>query len=112
MCVHNVSDITVALLSVSFCTCRLHLETSSVLLRQFPIEFLERPLNWRYAPMSAAVPVGKNQFIQLSEGQVILGKPTDFPSFGWDNEYGKAMIQYVYNLGCMFQHHYYNYNTK
>ena len=27
--------------------------------------------------------------IQMKETQVIIGKNKNFPSFGWDNEYGK-----------------------
>ena len=30
--------------------CRLHLETSSVLIRQLPVEALKKPDNWPYAP--------------------------------------------------------------
>lgn len=28
------------------------------------------------------------ELLQVPEGTVTLGKPRDFPSFGWDNEYG------------------------
>jgi hypothetical protein len=24
--------------------------------------------------------------------EVALGKPTDYPSFGWDNEYGRRVV--------------------
>ena len=30
----------------------MHLETSSVLIRQLPVEFVKRPDNWNYAPIS------------------------------------------------------------
>ena len=30
-----------------------------------------------------------NHFIAVPESQVTIGKPRDFPSFGWDNEYGQ-----------------------
>ncbi len=29
-----------------------------------------------------------NAFIALPEGPATVGKPLDFPSYGWDNEYG------------------------
>ena len=31
---------------------RIHLETSSVLIRQLPVEFVKKPDNWNYAPLS------------------------------------------------------------
>ena len=31
---------------------RIHLETSSVLLRQLPVDYLKRPKGWKYAPPS------------------------------------------------------------
>ena len=71
--------------------CRIHLETSSVLLRQLPVEYLKRPTNWTYAPYTADTAVGANDFVKVPEGEVTLGKHDDYPTFGWDNEYGKAI---------------------
>ena len=34
------------------CTLRIHLETSSVLIRQLPVEYVKKPQNWKYAPLS------------------------------------------------------------
>lgn len=34
---------------------RIHIETSSVLIRQLPVEFLQRPSVWHYAPISAGI---------------------------------------------------------
>jgi hypothetical protein len=34
---------------------RIHLETSSVLLRQLPAEFLQKPEGWTYAPLTAGI---------------------------------------------------------
>ena len=34
---------------------RIHIETSSVLIRQLPIEFLQRPSVWCYAPTNAGM---------------------------------------------------------
>lgn len=32
---------------------RIHLETSSVLIRQLPVEMVEQPRGWAYAPLSS-----------------------------------------------------------
>ena len=34
---------------------RIHIETSSVLIRQLPIEFLQRPSVWCYAPTNTGM---------------------------------------------------------
>ena len=33
-------------------------------------------------------PVSHNPMVKVDATTVRLGKPRDFPSFGWDNEYG------------------------
>eukprot|EP01102_Stenamoeba_stenopodia_P020463 TRINITY_DN796_c0_g3_i1.p1 TRINITY_DN796_c0_g3~~TRINITY_DN796_c0_g3_i1.p1 ORF type:complete len:777 (-),score=193.25 TRINITY_DN796_c0_g3_i1:220-2550(-) len=73
---------------------RIHLETSSVLLRQMPASMVERPIGWEYAPLfiGDGSPL-ENKFIAVEKGQVTLGKPEDFPSYGWDNEYGSQTIE-------------------
>jgi len=38
-------------------------------------------------------PVGPNDFVQVPKGKVIIGKPREFPSYGWDNEYGQVEIE-------------------
>ena len=65
----------------------IHLETSSVLVRQSPIgrvrpvtAFAPEPPDDRPAPPNALVPV--------AGGRVHLGKDRDDPRYGWDNEYG------------------------
>lgn len=65
---------------------RIHFETSSMLIRQYPVEWLQRPEGWDYAPVD--VPVQENEWLDVPPGEVQLGKPLDFPTFGWDNEYG------------------------
>ena len=34
-----------------------------------------------------------NRMLPVSEDKVDLGKPPDFPSFGWDNEYGERSVE-------------------
>ncbi len=73
---------------------RIHLETSSVLIRELPIEHVTRPAQWppfqgiETSTRSAPTP-DDNSFIAVPAGKVKLGKPEDWPSFGWDNEYGQ-----------------------
>lgn len=66
---------------------RIHLETSSVLLREMPIENLRRPDAWPDF-LSSNIPSPANEMISLAASEASLGKPHDFPTFGWDNEYG------------------------
>lgn len=73
---------------------RIHLETSSVLMRELPLEFVRQPDAW---PASLAVnsgrPAPENKMMIRSACEVVLGKPDDWPSFGWDNEYGTDQRQ-------------------
>ena len=69
---------------------RIHIETSSMLLRQFPIDQLRRPDQWQYAPTFGAIL--DNPMISCEGGAVELGKPWDFPLYGWDNEYGSKQV--------------------
>ena len=71
---------------------RIHLETSSVLLRELPLEYLRRPADWPDDfPVSSPAP--KNEMIKVASTSVKLGKPADYPTFGWDNEYGSEERQ-------------------
>ncbi len=36
---------------------------------------------------------GPNNFVSVPAGTVVLGKPVDFPSYGWDNEYGRMDVR-------------------
>lgn len=77
---------------------RIHLETSSVLIRELPIDTVQKPAEWiNYHPtayeQSEKSPTRgedfpENPFLPVEGGEVTLGKDADYPSFGWDNEYG------------------------
>lgn len=69
---------------------RIHFETSSMLIRQYPVALVQRPVGWGYAPFEYAI--SSNDWITVPESRVQLGKPFDFPTFGWDNEYGALAI--------------------
>ena len=65
---------------------RIHLETSSVLIRQLPMEDLTPGLFGYRCPITGDAP--DNELIPVSGAIVNLGKPLDYPLYGWDNEYG------------------------
>ncbi len=70
---------------------RIHLETSSVIIRRLPIEEV-RPLNgWEICPFQGESP--QNQLLPVAGGKVILGKTKDHPLYGWDNEFGKHQFE-------------------
>ena len=65
---------------------RIHLETSSVLIRQLPIEFVKPMADWKVCRDFSDAP--KNELLEVSGGKVVLGKSKDDDFYGWDNEYG------------------------
>ncbi len=79
---------------------RIHLETSSVLMRELPPEHLKTPENWpklllkqtagpNTEPQAGSDYPASNPMLSVEATRVRLGKPADWPSFGWDNEYGE-----------------------
>ncbi|XP_071952204.1 uncharacterized protein [Antedon mediterranea] len=72
---------------------RVHIETSSVLIRQLPLEMVTTPTGWKHAPINHGMGAGKNELITTKATEVTLGKPFDFPAFGWDNEYPTLSIK-------------------
>ena len=65
---------------------RIHLETSSVIIRQLPIEHVSPDPFWPRCTTSGTVP--ENAVISVPAGTVSLGKTKSHPLYGWDNEYG------------------------
>lgn len=73
---------------------KIHFETSSVLLREMPLEFLETPKYW--APIHPSKDDQSeitNSWVKSTGGRVTLGKEAKTPSYGWDNEYGKREVE-------------------
>jgi 5-histidylcysteine sulfoxide synthase len=70
---------------------RVHFETSSMLLRQLPIELLMRPSQWNYAPVHEEI--SRNEMQIISGGMVNLGKAATDSTFGWDIEYGDLAVE-------------------
>ncbi|MCA9516715.1 MAG: 5-histidylcysteine sulfoxide synthase [Myxococcales bacterium] len=67
---------------------RIHLETSSVLIRQLPLDLVRPSPDW--APCrDHAGPAPVNALVPIPGGRVTLGRPHGAPGrYGWDNEYG------------------------
>ncbi|UKO96325.1 5-histidylcysteine sulfoxide synthase [Nostoc sp. UHCC 0870] len=70
---------------------RIHIETSSMLIRQLPIERLKRPENWEYAPANGYT--SQNQMVEVGGGVVKLGKAFDDSTYGWDIDYGDRTVE-------------------
>jgi 5-histidylcysteine sulfoxide synthase/putative 4-mercaptohistidine N1-methyltranferase len=66
---------------------RIHLETSSVIIRRLPIEMVRQLPQWSICPESTAAP--QNELLPVAGGRVVLGKSKDHPLYGWDNEFGR-----------------------
>jgi 5-histidylcysteine sulfoxide synthase/putative 4-mercaptohistidine N1-methyltranferase len=66
---------------------RIHLETSSVLIRQVQLQALRPISTWNLC--SEAAPAPENKLIPVAGGPLKIGKSLNDPLYGWDNEYGK-----------------------
>ena len=69
----------------------IHLETSSVLIRQLPLEYIQEQSAWKECKIYGAAP--KNQLLEVRGGKVHLGKTKASKLFGWDNEYGTRDVE-------------------
>ena len=70
---------------------RIHLETSSVLIRQLPISYVKPHPDWEAC--TEAGPAPQNQLIEVPASSVQLGKSYDDALYGWDNEYGHKAVE-------------------
>ncbi len=65
----------------------IHLETSSVLIRQLPIEYIKA--SHAFQPFLECGDHPQNIFIQVPQGKIFIGKSHQHDLYyGWDNEYG------------------------
>lgn len=81
---------------------KIHFETSSVLIRELPIELVETPQYW--APLHPSYREGhgtfpppqgdqkKTTWVKHPQQTIELGKKSEEKSFGWDNEYGTRTV--------------------
>jgi len=72
---------------------RIHLETSSVLIRQLPLAWVTPQPHWPVCPMRrrdlSSVP--SNRLIAVGGCDLVLGKRDQ--TYGWDNEYGARRVR-------------------
>ncbi|ENW31077.1 5-histidylcysteine sulfoxide synthase [Acinetobacter lwoffii] len=66
---------------------RIHLETSSVLIRQHALEHVRQHPQWRANIITGMAP--DNHLLEVPDGKVLLQKDFNHPFYGWDNEYGR-----------------------
>jgi 5-histidylcysteine sulfoxide synthase/putative 4-mercaptohistidine N1-methyltranferase len=66
---------------------RIHLETSSVLMRQLPLDMVKPHADWAVCRKSGEAPT--NELNEVPGGRVVLGRSTNPAYYGWDNEYGR-----------------------
>ncbi|WP_320019256.1 5-histidylcysteine sulfoxide synthase [Labilibaculum manganireducens] len=66
---------------------RIHIETSSVLIRQLPIHLVKPNLLFKICMEWGDAPV--NELLKVKSGKVRIGKGKDNALYGWDNEFGE-----------------------
>ncbi|OIQ89754.1 iron(II)-dependent oxidoreductase EgtB [mine drainage metagenome] len=66
---------------------RIHLETSSVLIRQHALGLVRPHGAWKSCSNTGDSPV--NSLINIESGTIEIGKNADADTYGWDNEYGR-----------------------
>ncbi len=100
---------------------RIHLETSSVLIRELPLRLVKPPVQWPRLHPSArdrdvvSPVVGRDfpadQMVSFPATDVEFGKAVDVPVYGWDNEYGRKQVsvpqfqagKYLISNGAFFE---------
>ncbi len=65
----------------------IHLETSSVLIRQHDLHYLTPQPQWE--PTAPTYGWVTNELVTFEGEAITLGKPYDDSTYGWDNEYGQ-----------------------
>ena len=66
---------------------RIHIETSSVIIRRLPIEMVRQLPLWTICTETGEAP--RNELLPVAGGRVVLGKSKEHPLYGWDNEFGR-----------------------
>lgn len=66
---------------------RIHLETSSVILRRLPCDQVRQVAFWQICSENGPAP--QNTLLAVAGGKVNFGKTKDHPLYGWDNEFGR-----------------------
>jgi len=66
---------------------RIHVETSSVLIRQLPLAQVRATDDWPVCDRAGEAPA--NELLDVPAGKVVQGKEPGHALYGWDNEYGR-----------------------
>lgn len=69
---------------------RIHIETSSVIMRMMDLQYLDQQPDWQSCSDTAQAP--QNQLLAVSGTDITLGKPGSNDTYGWDNEYGEQPV--------------------
>lgn len=69
---------------------RIHIETSSMLIRQLSLELVTKPSQWHYAKSQGKTL--QNEMIKIEGGIVTLGKKKDDNLYGWDVDFGEKEV--------------------
>ena len=69
---------------------RIHIETSSVIIRMLDTDYLTSSNVWQSCPDLGKAP--KNSLLSVAGQSLVLGKPDSNETYGWDNEYGQLPI--------------------
>ncbi|MDY7548302.1 5-histidylcysteine sulfoxide synthase [Glaciimonas sp. CA11.2] len=73
---------------------RIHLETSSVLIRQLSLAYVSTDFSWPICPHASHI-LGQapiNSLIDIPAQSISIGKLSSDATYGWDNEYGQRNI--------------------
>jgi 5-histidylcysteine sulfoxide synthase len=65
---------------------RIHLETSSVLIRQHALSFVQSSADWSPC-LTIHLPAPVNTLVDIAAKEIVLSKSAEY--YGWDNEYGQ-----------------------
>lgn len=71
---------------------RIHLETSSVLIRQHHLKYVQAQPQWTAQRIETGI-APANQLIHVAADRLVLNKSFQDPYYGWDNEYGLHTAQ-------------------
>lgn len=69
---------------------RIHIETSSVIMRMMDIASLDDSEHWKACKSADSAP--ENQLLAVRGTSLRLGKPDSNDTYGWDNEYGRSDV--------------------
>jgi 5-histidylcysteine sulfoxide synthase/putative 4-mercaptohistidine N1-methyltranferase len=69
---------------------RIHIETSSGIMRMLPLQYLTENKNWQACTNSGNAP--KNELVSIAGKLIEFGKPSSDKTYGWDNEYGNNTL--------------------